>query len=119
MPPDTEAVVVSDMVTPAGGAGPLADYAGGGSATEWRTVLSEILKLDFDAAIPGNGPVMTKAEIQAYATKYNQFLDRALELVRKGTPKDQLVAQIKTDDLGFTPRIPNVDAFYEDLSKLK
>ena len=62
---------------------------------------------------------MTKAEIQSYATKYNQFLDRALELIRKGTPKDQLVAQIKTDDLGFTPRIPNVDAFYEDLSKLK
>jgi len=28
-----------------------------------------------------------------------------------------LMSQIKTDDLGWTPRVPNVDPFYAELQK--
>ena len=31
----------------------------------------------------------------------------------------KLLAQLKTDDIGWTPRIPNVDPFYEELSKAR
>jgi hypothetical protein len=43
--------------------------------------------------------------------------------VKKGTPKDQLIAQIKTDDLGWNinnqqwNNPQRLDAFYEELSK--
>jgi cyclase len=114
--PDLKVVAVSDAVT-TGTTGPLIDYPGGGSALEWKQVLDTVLKLDFDTAIPGNGPVLPKADMRAFKTKFDTVIDRATELIRKGAPKDQLLSQIKTDDIGWTPRIPNLDAFYAELSK--
>jgi len=116
--PDLKVVAVSDVVT-TGKTGPLIDYAGGGSATDWTNVLAGILTLDFDAAIPGNGDVLTKADVQAYKTKFDTVISRARELVRMGVPQDQLLMQIKTDDIGWTPRVPKVDAFYAELSEAK
>ena len=114
--PGLKTVIVSDVVT-TGATGPLADYAGGGSFAEWPKVLDSILKLDFDTCIPGNGGPLTKADVEAYKTKIETFLSRAKEAVAKGVPKDQLLSQIKTDDLGWTPRAPNVDPFYAELQK--
>src|ERR1700679_1446165 len=116
--PDLKVVAVSDVVT-TGKTGPLIDYAGGGSATDWTNVLAGILKLDFDAAIPGNGDVLTKADVQAYKTRFDTMISRARELVRQGVPQDQLLTQIKTDDIGWAPRVPKVDAFYAELSASK
>jgi glyoxylase-like metal-dependent hydrolase (beta-lactamase superfamily II) len=116
--PDLKVVCLSDTVT-TGKTGPLIDYAGGGSATDWTNVLAGVLKLDFDAAIPGNGDVMTKADVQAWKTKFDTVISRARELVRMGVPQDQLLAQIKTDDIGWAPRVPKVDAFYAELQAMK
>jgi cyclase len=116
--PDLRVVALSDTVT-TGKTGPLIDYAGGGSATDWTNVLAGVLNLDFDAAIPGNGDVLTKADVLAYKTKFDTVIARARELVRAGVPQDQLLAMIKTDDIGWTPRVPKVDAFYAELSASK
>ena len=113
---DLKVVCLSDALT-TGGGGPLIDYAGGGSALEWKKVFEELLKLDFDAAIPGNGPVLTKADVEAYAAKFNTVVDRLTELVKKGTPKDQILMQLKTDDIGWAPRIPQIDGLVAELSK--
>jgi hypothetical protein len=82
-------------------------------------VLDGILKLDFDTAIPGNGDPLTKADVQAYKTKFDTWIARAREAIAKGVPQDQLLAQIKTDDLGWTPRVPKIDAFVAELSGSK
>ena len=111
---DLKTVALSDALT-TGGQGPLIDYAGGGSALEWKKVFAELLKLDFDAAIPGNGPVLTKADVQAYATKFNTVIDRLTELVKKGTPKEQILMQLKTDDIGWAPRVPMIDGLVAEL----
>jgi glyoxylase-like metal-dependent hydrolase (beta-lactamase superfamily II) len=116
--PDLKVVSVSDVVT-TGKTGPLIDYAGGGSAADWTNVLAGILTLDFDAAIPGNGDVITKADVQVYKTKFDTVIARARDLVRMGVPQDQLLGQIKTDDIGWAPRVPKVDAFYAELSESK
>jgi cyclase len=116
--PDLKVVSVSDVVT-TGKTGPLIDYAGGGSATDWTNVLAGILSLDFDAAIPGNGDVLTKADVQAYKTKFDTVIARAKELVRMGVSQDQLLMQLKTDDIGWAPRVPKVDALYAELSESK
>jgi cyclase len=113
--PDLKVVALSDAIT-TGAQAPLIDYAGGGSALEWKQVLDAVLKLDFDAAIPGNGPVLTKADVQAFKTKFDTVVTRLTELVRKGVPKDQLLMQLKTDDIGWTPRIPSIDGLYAELS---
>ena len=116
--PDLKVVAVSDVVT-TGKTGPLIDYAGGGSATDWTNVLAAILALDFDTAIAGNGDVLTKADVEAYKTKFDTVIARARELVRMGVPQDQLLAAIKTGDIGWAPRVPKVDAFYAELSESK
>jgi len=115
--PDLKTVCLSDTVT-TGKTDPLIDYAGGGSATDWTNVLAGVLKLDFDAAIPGNGDVLTKADVRAYKTKFDTMIAKARDLVRKGVPKDQLLAQLKADN-EWAPRVPNVDAFYAELSASK
>jgi len=116
--PDVKVVATSDAVT-TGTQGPLADYAGGGSFAEWTPVLDAMLKLDFDTAVPAAGPVLTKADVQAFRTKFTTVMMRASELVQKGVPKDQLLMQLKTDDIGWAPRVPQIDPFYEELSKKK
>jgi cyclase len=114
--PDVKVVATSDAVT-TGTTGPLADYAGGGSFLGFGSVLDAMLKLDFDAAIPGAGPVLTKADVQAFRTKIGAVIDRSAALVKAGVPANQLLMQIKTDDLGWSPRIPQVDAFVAELKK--
>jgi hypothetical protein len=59
------------------------------------------LKLDFDVAIPSTGPVVTRAELEAFKTKIDTTVARATGLVKQGVPKDQLMAQLKTADLGW------------------
>jgi cyclase len=113
--PDVKVVATSDAVI-TGAPGPLVDYAGGGSALEWTPLLDAILRLDFDTAIPGAGPVMTKADVQAFRTKFNTVIERATALVKANVPADQLLKQIKTDDIGWAPRVPMVDALVAELS---
>lgn len=113
--PDVKLVATSDAVT-TGTQGPLADYAGGGSFAEWTPVLDAMLKLDFDTAIPGAGPVLTRADVQDFRTKFSTVITRATDLVRKGVPKEELL-KLKTDDIGWAPRVPQIDPFYDELSK--
>jgi glyoxylase-like metal-dependent hydrolase (beta-lactamase superfamily II) len=115
--PDLKTVCLSDTVT-TGRTDPLIDYAGGGSATDWTNVLAGVLKLDFDAAVPGNGDVLTKADVAAYKAKFDAMLAHARELVGRKVPQDQLLAQLKTD-IGWAPRVPKVDAFVAELSESK
>src|SRR5688500_16708300 len=114
--PDVKVVATSDAVT-TGSTGPLADYAGGGSFAGFAPVLDAMLKLDFDTAVPGAGPLMTKADVQAFRMKIGTVLERASALVKTGVPANQLLMQLKTDDIGWAPRVPQIDPFYEELSK--
>lgn len=113
--PDAKVVLTSDVVT-VGATGPLVDYTGGGSALEWARTLDRLLQLDFDTAIPGAGPVLARADVEDFRTKFNTVIGRARDLVRQGVPKDELLSRIPTDDIGWGLRVPLIDAFYEELS---
>jgi hypothetical protein len=55
--------------------------------------------------------------------KLDTIISRAKELVAKGVPKEQLIAQIKTDDIGWNinnqqwNNPQRLDAFYAELQK--
>jgi hypothetical protein len=84
-------------------------------------VLDNILKLDWDLAIPGNDDPQPRSYVQAYRDNIAKFVDRAKTAVKMGVPKDQLMAQIKTDDLPFKINLQAaaLDGFYDELSKAK
>jgi glyoxylase-like metal-dependent hydrolase (beta-lactamase superfamily II) len=124
--PDLKVVQTGDVVV---GIVPNIDYPFGGSALEWQTTLESIAKLNFDTLIPGhsapNATTMTKGDFLAYKKKFDTVVARAKELVKQGTPKDQLIAKIKTDDLGWNinnqqwNQPARVDAFYEEMMSAK
>jgi len=111
-------VAVGDLFTPDT---PDPDFSAGGSLVGWGTVVAEILKLDFDVVVPGTGPAVSRADLQAFETKIDTLVSRATTLVKKGIPKDQLMGQLKTDDLGwrFSFTGDRLDHFYAELFRTK
>ena len=110
--PDLRVVHTGDVITEGM---PVMDYRNGASAVEWVKVLDELLKLDFDVAIPGHGKLLTKEHIRADRRKLVTMNQRMTELARKGVAKDQLFAQLKLEDLGWNHTVSTV-AFQGGLS---
>src|SRR5262249_38637623 len=86
---------------------PNMDYAAGnGSGKEWVATLDKLLALDFDTAIPGHGPVLTKEQVRTFRNKMQTLNERIAALVKAGGKKTDIASRIKLDDLEW-PFPPN------------
>jgi len=91
--PDVKTVSLGDEFT---ATGPNCDYPMSGSILGWSKSLAQVLKWDFDTAIPGHGnDPLTKADVVTFQKRMDAIGKKAIELVQKGTPKDQLRQQIQ------------------------
>jgi len=124
--PDVKVVCMGDeFVTLPNG--PNADYPFGGSVLEFPKVIAQVLKLDFDTVIPGHGnDPMTKADLVAYQKKLDAIAKKAVELAKKGTPKEQIRQQIQsqTPEMGtwqMTGLVNDarLDMFYNEVKSAK
>ena len=100
---DSNVLVVGDAVA-ASGADPELDWFAGGWVGGRLDSQDLLLKLANDQTriVPGTGPVMTKAQLQAERDMMQKLYDRVVELIRKGfTWEDMLNANI-LDGLGHT-----------------
>jgi len=124
--PDLKVVSAGDDVV---GVVPNIDFPFGGSLIGLQTTLNAIAKLNFDTLVPGhsapNTITMSKADFMKYKSNIDTIIARGKELVKSGTPKDQLLAKLKTDDLGWNLNTPQwtpsarLDALYEELKTAK
>jgi glyoxylase-like metal-dependent hydrolase (beta-lactamase superfamily II) len=73
------------------------DYAQGGSFIDWSSTLERALALDFDAVIPGHGPVSTKADLAAFKADLEIMRARIAGLIRQGSGKDEVVKILEAD----------------------
>lgn len=114
--PDLKVVAVGELFTPDT---PEADVAAGGSLVNWGPVLAQLLALDFDTVVASTGPLASRADLQAFKAKVDTLISRASTLVRSGVPRDQLMTQLKTDDLGWAFKLTDdqIEHFYADLSR--
>ena len=121
--PDVRVVSLGDHFV---AAQPNSDYPMGGSVLNWSKSLTEILKLDFDTAIPGHGDnPLTKADVQAFQRKLAFIGSKGIELRKKGVAKEEIRQQIQAAgaaELGtwMVNGIINdarLDMFYDDLSR--
>ena len=119
---DVKTVSLGDEFT---AAGPNCDYPMGGSILGWSKSLAEVLKLDFDTAIPGHGnDPLTKADVATFQKRMDAIGKKAIALVKAGTPKDQLRQQIQTQlgaEMGMWQMTGIVndmrlDLFYNEIS---
>jgi len=112
--PDTKVVMVSDQITDNA---PLVDFANGGSAVGWAPILDGVLKLDFEMAIPGRGEPKTRADVEAYRTKFATVVTRASDAIKAGATRDTLASQVKTDDIGWNFNAQFYGSLYDELTK--
>jgi glyoxylase-like metal-dependent hydrolase (beta-lactamase superfamily II) len=112
--PDSRVVMVSDQMTDNA---PIVDFANGGSAVGWAPILDGVLKLDFEMAIPGRGEPKTRAEVEAYRSKFASVVTRASDAIKAGATRETLAPQVKTDDLGWTFNPQFYGSLYDELTK--
>jgi glyoxylase-like metal-dependent hydrolase (beta-lactamase superfamily II) len=120
--PDVKVVSLGDEFT---AAAPNCDYPMGGSLLTWSKSLAEVLKLDFDTAIPGHGnDPMTKADVATFQKRIDAIGKKAVELAKAGTSKEQIRAQIQMQlgaEMGnwqMTGLVNDarLDAFYQEVT---
>jgi glyoxylase-like metal-dependent hydrolase (beta-lactamase superfamily II) len=73
------------------------DYAQGGSFIEWSRTLDRALALDFDAIIPGHGPVSTRQDLLTFKTDLETMRTRIAGLIQKGATRDAVVKVLESD----------------------
>ena len=119
--PDVRTVHTGDLVvwgkrTDGSVLTPFMDYSNGGSLTEWIGTLEKVLQLDFDAAIPGHGPVLTKNDVQGFRQKLITLRDRAQGLVRSGVSRTDFTGKLKIDDLNWPFPKERIDPLFDELT---
>ena len=84
-------------------------------------MLAEILKLDFNVAVPGKGAAISRSDLESFKDKIDASVSRAAQLVKNGVGKDQLMSQMKTDDMGWNLNLSGeqLDGFYAELAHTK
>jgi len=79
------------------GANIYVDYAQGGSFLDWTHTLDGVLTLDFDTAIPGHGPVSTRADVTKFRADVEAMRTRIAELIHGGATKQQVLTVFEMD----------------------
>lgn len=98
---------------------PFIDYANGGSALEWTKTLDAVLKLDFDIAIPGHGPISDRAGILKFRNEFQAMRDRISAMVHSGAGKDE-ISKVLTIDYHWAAgglAVQQVDAMIAELKQ--
>jgi hypothetical protein len=73
------------------------------------------------AAVPGEGQHISRADLESFKTKIDTLVSRATKLVKAGVQEDQLMSQLKTDDLGWKLNFSQeqIYEFYAELSRVR
>jgi len=95
--PALRVITLGDMLTTNPLMPPTVNYADGGSWTDWTQSIDEILKMDFDLAIPGHGPMVTKGQVLEIRNKYVKFQQRIREMNRARKSPDEIAAALKQE----------------------
>jgi glyoxylase-like metal-dependent hydrolase (beta-lactamase superfamily II) len=84
--PDLKAVALGALYT----TNPIPDSSAGGTLAGWENGLNQILKLDFDIAIPDSGPTVSRADVEALRDKIDVLVRRDKAAERSGVSGNQL-----------------------------
>jgi glyoxylase-like metal-dependent hydrolase (beta-lactamase superfamily II) len=91
-------LVTGDVVS--SGEYPVLDYVTGGWLGGLQNGLKDLLKVGNEntRVIPGTGPVLSRADIQAEADMANTMRDRLVKLMRQGMGPSDMIAAEPTKD---------------------
>jgi len=114
--PVARVVAMGDLLTTSENIPPIVNYPDGGSWTDWTNAVDEILQLDFDIAIPGHGPMVTKQQVLAIRNKMAAIQERVRAMNReKKTQQEISDALVKEFNWGIGPAAGNIPAMMQEL----
>lgn len=96
---------------------PFIDYAAGGSSRGWVESLDGILALEFEIAIPGAGPPLTRRDVQVFRDRLVTLRMRAMQLLYRNVAREAALPLLQTADLDwpFVPEGPFASQSFADL----
>jgi len=80
---------------------PFIDYAAGGTSRGWVETLDGILALEFETAIPGAGPPLTKRDVQVFRDRFVTLRMRAMQLRYRDVAPEEALSLLQTADLDW------------------
>lgn len=95
--PAERVIVVGDLLTTNPLMPPIVNYGDGGNWTDWTTSMDQILKMDFDIAIPGHGPMVTKSQVAEIRSRFVAIQQRVRELNREKKSQDEIAATLMNE----------------------
>ena len=117
--PDLKTVHGGDLLH---GTAPFIDYANGGSSRGWVNTMNNILSLDWNTAIPGQGEVMNRRDVLNFRNQMEAVRIRMAELVRQGLVASDAPEAIKDPNLSWTQAENglfmnrSIPGFYEEIA---
>jgi cyclase len=88
--PAARVVSMGDLITTAESIPNIVNYGDGGNWTDWETSINAALALDWDTAIPGHGPAVTKPQVVQIRDKMVAIRERVRTLNREKKPIDEI-----------------------------
>jgi len=114
--PASRVVCTGDLATTAESIPSIVNYADGGSWSDWQKSIDQILELDFDYAIPGHGPAVTKSELTAYRNRKVAMLERFRALNRDHKSQEEITQTlVKEFNWGAGPSAGNIPGMMQEL----
>ena len=120
--PDLKVVHMGDLVIDGM---PHIDYPSGGSAMGFVDAIYQLLKLDFDVAIPGHGGPMTRDEVLRHVRRIETMNARTKAAIRRGVPLERIIPELGLEDLGWahtlstaTVLVTDIPTYYAEMSAL-
>ena len=92
--PAHRVVILGDLITTNPLMPPIVNYGDGGNWTDWTKSMDEILKMDFDVAIPGHGPMVTKNQVAEIRDKFVAIQQRVRALNREKKNQEEIAAAL-------------------------
>jgi glyoxylase-like metal-dependent hydrolase (beta-lactamase superfamily II) len=96
---------------------PFADYANGGSAVEWPNTINQVLHLEFDRAVPGHGPISTKADMAKWNEAFGVVHKQVSEWKRQGKTKEEVTAAFAAGEGVPWKSWRSIAGYYDELSQ--
>jgi len=95
--PAAKVIVLGDLLTTHELMPPIVNYGDGGSWTEWLRSMDQILQMDWDRAVPGHGPMVTKAKVQEIRNRFATIMQRVRELNRAKKTQEEISAALMAE----------------------
>jgi cyclase len=113
--PQSRVIVLGDLLTTADTIPAIVNYGDGGNWSDWTRSIDDILKMDWEMAIPGHGPMVTKQQVRMIRAKMVGIQNRVRSMNRERKSQDEITKQLIMEfGWGSGPAAGNIPAMIQE-----